>query len=64
MLAMHSGATGLGHVEAVIVAIAVFTVIFWRDVAKILLMVALLLIIVIAATGVVAIVDVLQHVVR
>jgi hypothetical protein len=64
MLALHSGATGMGHIEAVIAVIAVFTVIFWRDVAKILLMVGLLLIIVIGATGVVAIIDVLQHVVR
>jgi ABC-type polysaccharide/polyol phosphate export permease len=64
MLALHSGATGIGHIEAVIVVIAIFTVIFWRDVAKILLMVALLLIIVVMATGVVAVIDVVQHVVR
>jgi hypothetical protein len=64
MLALHSGATGIGHIEAVIVVIAIFTVIFWRDVAKILIMVALLLIIVVMATGVVAVIDVVQHVVR
>jgi hypothetical protein len=42
MLALHSGAPGTGHIEAVIVAIAIFTANFRRDVLKILLMVALL----------------------
>ena len=64
MLALHSGATGLGHVEAVIVVIAIFTVIFWRDVLKILLMVGLLLFIILMASGAVVIIDVLQHVIR
>ena len=35
MLALHSGATGAGHIEAVIVVIAIFITIFWRDVVKI-----------------------------
>jgi len=64
MLALHSGATGLGHVEAVIVVIAIFTVIFWRDVLKILLMVGLLLFIILMASGAVVIIDVLQHIIR
>ena len=64
MLALHSGVTGTGHIEAVIAVIAIFVVIFWRDVLKILLMVALLLVIVLMASGAVAIVDVLQHVSR
>ena len=64
MLALHSGATGTGHIEAVIVVIAVFAMIFWRDVVKILLMVALLLFIILMASGAVVIIDVLQHVVR
>ena len=64
MLALHSGATGTGHIEAVIVMIAVLAMIFWRDVLKILLMVGLLLVIVLVASGTVAIIDVLQHVVR
>jgi hypothetical protein len=45
MLALHSGATGSGHIEAVIVVIAALAMIFWRDVLKILLMVGLLLVI-------------------
>ena len=64
MLALHSGATGTGHIEAVIVVIAVLAMIFWRDVLKILLMVGLLLVIVLLASGAVAIIDVLQHVIR
>jgi hypothetical protein len=64
MLALHSGATGTGHIEAVIVVIAVLVMIFWRDVLKILLMVGLLLFIILMASGAVVIIDVLQHVVR
>ena len=44
--------------------IAIFAVIFWRDVVKILLIVALLLFIILIASGAVAIIDVLQHVVK
>ena len=64
MLALQSGAPGTGHIEAVIVVIAILAVIFWRDVAKILLMVALLLFIIFIAFGAVAIIDVLQHVIK
>jgi len=64
MLALQSGASGTGHIEAVIVVIAIFTVIFWRDVAKILLMVALLLFIILIATGAVVNIDVLQYVIK
>ena len=42
MLALQGGATGTGHIEAVIVVIAILAAIFWRDLVKILLMVALL----------------------
>jgi len=64
MFALHSGANGIGHIEAVIVVIAILGAIFWREVLKILLMVALLLIIILAVGGTVVIIDVLQHVVR
>jgi hypothetical protein len=64
MLALHSGATGMGHIEAVIVVIAAFAMIFWRDVLKILLMVGLLLFIILMASGAVVIIDVLQQVIR
>ena len=64
MLALQSGATGAGHVEAVIVVIAVLAVIFWRDVVKILLMAGLLLSIVFITSGAVVIIDVLQHVIK
>jgi hypothetical protein len=64
MLALHSGATGTGHIEAVIVVISVLVMIFWRDVLKILLMVGLLLFVILMASGAVVIIDVLQHVVR
>jgi len=64
MLALHSGATGTGHIEAVIVVITALAMIFWRDVLKILLMVGLLLFIILLASGAVVIIDVLQHVVR
>ena len=64
MLALQSGAPGTGHIEAIIVVIAIFTVIFWRDVAKILLMVALLLFIILIASGAVVNIDVLQHVIK
>ena len=64
MLALHSGATGTGQIEAVIVVISVLAMIFWRDVLKILLMVGLLLFIILLASGAVVIIDVLQHVVR
>ena len=64
MLALHSGATGTGHIEAVIVVISVLAMIFWRDALKILLMVGLLLFIILTASGAVVIIDVLQHVVR
>jgi hypothetical protein len=61
MLALHSGATGIGHVEAVIALVVIFIAIFWKDFLKILIMVALLLFIVLMATGAVAVIDVLQH---
>ena len=64
MLALQSGAPGIGHIEAVIVVIAILAMIFWRDVIKILLMVALLLFIIFIASGAVAVIDVLQHVIR
>ena len=64
MLALHSGATGTGHIEAVIVVIAIFIAIFWRDLVKILLTVALLLFIILMVSGAVAIIDVLLHVMR
>jgi hypothetical protein len=64
MLALQSGASGIGHIEAVIVVIAILSVIFWREVAKILLMVALLLFIIFIASGAVAVIDVLQHTIR
>ena len=64
MLALQSGAPGTGHIEAVIVVIAILAMIFWRDVIKILLMVALLLFIILIASGAVAVIDVLQHVIK
>ena len=64
LLALQSGAPGIGHIEAVIVVIAILAVIFWREAAKILLMVALLLFIIFIATGAVAVIDVLQHVIK
>jgi hypothetical protein len=64
MLALHSGATGAAHIEAVIIVIAVLALIFWRDVLKILLIVGLLLLIILMASGAVVIIDVLQHVIR
>ena len=64
MLALQSGAPGIGHIEAVIVVIAILAMIFWRDVIKILLIVALLLFIIFIASGAVVVIDVLQHVIR
>ena len=64
MLALQGGATGMGHIEAVIVVIAILAAIFWRDLVKILLMVALLLFIVLMASGAVAIIDIFLHVMR
>ena len=64
MLALHSGATGTGHIEAVIVVIAILTAIFWREVVKILLIAGLLLFIILVASGAVAILDVLLHVIK
>jgi hypothetical protein len=64
MLALHSGATGIGHVEAIVVVIAILTAIFWREMVKILLMVALLLFIIFVTSGAVATLDVLLHVIK
>ena len=64
MLALQSGAPGIGHIEAVIDVIAILAMIFWRDVIKILLIVALLLFIIFIASGAVVVIDVLQHVIR
>ncbi len=64
MLALQSGAPGIGHIEAIIVVIAILAMIFWRDVIKILLMVALLLFIILIASGAVAVIDILQHVIK
>ena len=64
MLALQSGAPGTGHIEAVIVVIAILAMIFWRDVIKILLMVALLLFIILIASGAAAVIDVLQQVIK
>ncbi len=54
----------MGHIEAVIVVIAILAAIFWRDLVKILLMVALLLFIILMASGAVAIIDIFLHVMR
>ncbi len=64
MLALHSSSPGAGHIPAVIVLIAIITVIFWRDVVKILLMVALLLFIILIAFGAVFLIDGIQHVIK
>jgi hypothetical protein len=64
LAALQSGAPGTGHIEAVIVVIAILAMIFWRDVIKILLMVTLLLFIILIASGAVAIIDILQHVIK
>ncbi len=64
MLALQSGAPGIGHIEAIIVVIAILAMIFWRDIIKILLMVALLLFIILIASGAVAVIDILQHVIK
>ncbi len=64
MRTLQSGTPETGRIEAVIVVIAILAMIFWRDVIKILLMVALLLFIIIIASGAVAVIDVLQHVIK
>jgi len=64
MLALHSGATGIGHIEAVIAVIAILIAIFWREAVKILLMVALLLFVILMVTGTVAIIDALPHLIK
>ena len=64
MLALHGGSPGTEHIQAVIVLIAVITVIFWREVAKILLMVALLLFVILIAFGAVVLIDGAQHVIK
>jgi hypothetical protein len=64
MLALHSSSPGAGHIQAVIVLIAIITVIFWRDLVKILLMVALLLFIILIAFGAVVLIDGVQHVIK
>ena len=64
MLALHGGSPGAGHIQAVIVLIVVFTVIFWREAVKILLMVALLLFVILIAFGAVVLIDGVQHVIK
>ena len=64
MLALHGGSTGAGHIQAVTVLIAIFTVILWRDVVKILLIVAILLFVIIIAFGAVVLIDGVQHVIE
>ena len=64
MLALHSSAAGTGHIEAIIVVIAILIAIFWREAVKILLLVGLLLFIILIATGAVAILNVLLHVIK
>ena len=64
MLALHGGSPGTGHIQALIVLIAIFTVIFWRDVVKILLLVALLLFVILVAFGAVVLIDGVQHVIN
>ena len=64
MLALHGGSPGTEHIQAVIVLIAVITVIFWREAVKILLMVALLLFVILIAFGAVALIDGLRYVIK
>jgi hypothetical protein len=64
MFALHSGATGIGQIQAVIISIAIIAVIFWRDVLKILLMVTALVVIILIAFGAVVLIDVMQHVIK
>ncbi len=64
MLALHGGSSGTGHIQAVVVLIAAITMIFWRDVVKILLVVALLLFVIFIAFGAVVLIDGVQHVIK
>ncbi len=64
MLALHSSSPGTGHIQAVILLIAIITAIFWRNVVKILLMVALLLFIILIAFGAVVLIVGIQHVIK
>lgn len=58
MVALQNGATGTGHIEAIIVVIAIVTAIFWCVLLKIPLMIALLLFIILMASSRVDITDV------
>jgi len=62
MLALHGGAAWTGHTQAVIILVAIIAMIFWRDVLKIMLMVAALLVIITIAFGAVFLIDSMQHV--
>ena len=62
MLALQGDAAGMGHTQLVIIVVAIIVMIFWRDVLKIMLMVAVLLVIILITFGAVFLIDIMQHV--
>jgi hypothetical protein len=66
MFTIYSGSGGVGHIQEVIILVLIATVavIFWRDMAKILLLVVMFLLIILAAFGVVFLIDGIYHVIE
>jgi hypothetical protein len=66
MFTIHSGSAGMSHIQEVIILILVMTIagIFWRDMLKILLIAAMFLLIILAACGVVFLIDGIYHVIE
>jgi hypothetical protein len=64
MLATHIAAHGLESIQALIVAISVLIVIFWRIALKVLLIVILVATLLLATSGTVALLQHLHHLIR
>ena len=64
MLAAHSAVHGLESIQALMVALSVLIVIFWRAVLKITLIVAAILALLLTTSGALAILWNLHHLIK
>lgn len=64
MLALRGGSSGIESIQILTVLFAIISVIFWRSLLKILLMIAAMLLVVLITSGAIALLEGLHHLVK
>lgn len=64
MLALRGGSSGIDSIQILTVLFAIISVIFWRSLLKILLMIAAMLLVVLITSGAIALLEGLHHLVK